>query len=128
MRGGFEALCARAVGDSALMPPMAARTSRRLTRSPRRRSSEVHRYRNAKVMCSLLIYDELELIWRLNRKLTRRSAPQYAIDVRCGLPILLAQVHAIRQQAADSCKLAERIDGRYPSRVENSNYELTVGH
>src|SRR5215203_2054429 len=30
MRGGFEALCARAVGESALMPPMAARTSRRL--------------------------------------------------------------------------------------------------
>src|SRR5215204_7320997 len=72
---------------------------------------EVHRYRNAKVVCSLLIYDELKLIRSLNRKLARRRSPQYAIDVGCGLPILLAQVHTIRQQAADSCKLTERIDG-----------------
>src|SRR5215204_3769591 len=82
---------------------------------------EVHRYRNAKVVCSLLIYDELKLIRSLNRKLARRRSPQYAIDVGCGLPILLAQVHTIRQQAANRCKLTERIDGRYPSRVENPN-------
>jgi hypothetical protein len=72
------------------------------------------RYIEAKQPRGLDVDHQLVFGRVLNRQVGGPSPPQDQIDIRCGLPILIDGLDAVRQQAAIVGEEAIRVDGRQP--------------
>ena len=98
---GIAGCCARAAsGQAAAALPSSVMNSRRFTRSPRRRGRVARRHVEAERLGCLEIDHQLVLGRRLHRQVGGLLAPEDAIDVGGGAPVLVTQFRPIGDQAA----------------------------